>query len=84
MDKFVEFVGKFFRNEKLVKDNGNLPECFASIFVVRMKKEGFEVITYEQLVRLVQNHALWKNCQNKAQRSSRENAELFLEKVGVL
>lgn len=84
MDKFVEFVGKFFREEKMVVNKGNLPECFASIFVIRMKKEGFEVITYEQLVRLIQNHALWKNCQNKSQRSSRENAEKFLQEIGVL
>jgi hypothetical protein len=81
---FINWCGDYFRKHKLVVDKGNLPECNAGLFYTNLKLAGYEVITSEQLILLLQNHATWKMCYNKKQRQSRENAEKFLAEVGIL
>lgn len=82
---FINWCGKYFREHKLVVDKGNLPECNAGLFYTNLKLAGYEVITSEQLVRLIQNHEIWlSTCINKKQRASKENAEKFISEVGIL
>ena len=84
--KFVELLGKYIDKNFFKEGHGsNLPQAHAHIFLAEMKKTGLELITFEQLVRLLQNHSKWKSvCLNRNQRSTEERAKKFLDEVGIL
>lgn len=83
---FIKLLSNYIDKNFFKKGHGsNLPQAHAHLFLSEMKKEGLELITYEQLVRLIQNHSKWESvCLNREQRKTKERAEKFIEEVGIL
>ena len=84
--KFIEMLSDYINKNFFKENHGtNLHQSHAFIFYAEMKKAGLEIITYDQLVRLIQNHSQWESvCLNRKQRATEERAKKFIEEVGVL
>jgi hypothetical protein len=83
---FIKLLSTYIDENFFKKGHGsNLPQAHAHLFLAEMKKKGLELITFEQLVRLIQNHSKWESvCLNRNQRGTKERAEKFIEEVGIL